>query len=90
MTQVGTFDAKASGVATVSFTITDDDIPEGPEVFYLHLYTLDKNILVGSPNRMQITIRANDDAYGVFSIDEVILIPFVLLSCVFDFIIDYN
>ena len=69
--QVARYEARASGVTAVTFTVTDDTVAESDELFYLRLEPLDQNVRVGSKSRLQIIIKANDDAYGVFSIDEV-------------------
>lgn len=67
----------------MQFTVRDDNIPEGPEVYYLRMHVLDKSVYVGSPSQMQVIIPANDDAYGVFSLDEVINHHYLILFITF-------
>ena len=69
--QVARYGPREQGVTSVTFTINDDLEPEPDELFYLRLDPLDPTVRVGPKNSMQVIVRANDDAYGVFSIDEV-------------------
>ena len=55
----------------VSFSVKDDDIPESEEIYYLDLAVFDPNVNIGSRNRLRVTIRASDDANGVFKLDQV-------------------
>ncbi|KAH9498631.1 Adhesion G-protein coupled receptor V1 [Bulinus truncatus] len=69
-TQVATVAARATGATAVVFSAKVDGIPEDDELFYFYLYVLDPDILVSSPRRLAVTIKANDDAFGVFSIAQ--------------------
>nr|XP_006812422.1 PREDICTED: G protein coupled receptor 98-like protein isoform X1 [Saccoglossus kowalevskii] len=57
-------------VVTATITILDDDIPETDELFILQLSIVtpsDQTPLaqVGTPAQAQLTIKANDDAFGI-------------------------
>ena len=55
-------------VVTVTVTITDDDIPEPNEVYYLFIYSVSGGdaIVDASRSYARLTILANDDPNGVF------------------------
>ncbi|GFR60104.1 G-protein coupled receptor 98 [Elysia marginata] len=69
--QVARYAARERGVTSVTFTVNDDLVAETEELFYMRLEPLDPAVRVGAKNTLRVVIRANDDAYGVFSIDEV-------------------
>ncbi|KAI8777860.1 G-protein coupled receptor 98, partial [Biomphalaria glabrata] len=71
VTQVASVPAGVTGGTNVVFSAKADGIPEDDELFYMRLYALDPSILVSSPNRLAVTVKANDNAFGVFSISEV-------------------
>ncbi|KAK7486800.1 hypothetical protein BaRGS_00021947, partial [Batillaria attramentaria] len=69
-TQVATF-TTTSTIASVAFTVRDDDEPESKELFYLHLTLIDSRVSLGSPSSIPVTIEASDDAFGVFGFLQV-------------------
>ena len=60
----------ASGVKEQNITIfvTDDSTPEGDETLTITLTRNSGETLLGNPKVLEVVIRANDDAYGVFSL----------------------
>ncbi|XP_070543508.1 adhesion G-protein coupled receptor V1-like isoform X2 [Ptychodera flava] len=55
-------------VDTATITVEDDDIPEPDEMFILQLSILNSlQATLGDPSQLQLTIKANDDAFGVIS-----------------------
>uniref|UniRef100_A0A1I8J347 Cadherin domain-containing protein n=1 Tax=Macrostomum lignano TaxID=282301 RepID=A0A1I8J347_9PLAT len=54
------------GVQTVTFTTVDDDLPEDDETYTISLTVRGTATLV-APTTVNVTILANDDAYGIFS-----------------------
>ena len=63
---------------TVVFTVRDDEIPEGDETFTMRLVVSNGDGILGDPRLAQVTIIANDDAYGIFSFANVSLIIFLV------------
>ena len=55
----------------VIFTITDDATPEPDEIYDISLEVTNGHGVIGSSNKGQITIVANDEAFGVFRFAEV-------------------
>ncbi|XP_013407178.1 G-protein coupled receptor 98-like [Lingula anatina] len=58
---------------SVSFFVLDDDIPERDEVFTLQLLlstNSSEKAMKGDPSEATITVRANDDAFGIFAFAE--------------------
>ena len=55
----------------VIFTITDDTTPEPDEIYDISLEVTNGHGVIGSPNKGQITIIANDGAFGVFRFVDV-------------------
>ena len=55
-------------MASVTFTVQDDDEAEADEFFNLYM-VLAGNMAatVGEPSQARVKILANDDAFGVFS-----------------------
>ncbi|XP_077988560.1 adhesion G-protein coupled receptor V1-like [Glandiceps talaboti] len=61
-----------NAIGTATITVTDDDLPEADEVFILRL-TINTpsgetpQAVVGNPSQTQLTIKANDNAFGIIS-----------------------
>ncbi len=55
----------------VIFTVRDDDLPEQDERFRVRLFVTNGDGDAGDPDSTMVTIRANDDAYGIFSLATV-------------------
>lgn len=47
----------------------DDDIPEGDLAYECYLVSADNGGVIGSDRNVRIHIDANDDGYGVISVD---------------------
>ena len=62
----------ANGVSeqTITIYVTNDTIPEGDETLSIKLTRNSGSTVIGDPNTLEVVIRANDDAYGVFSLDS--------------------
>ncbi|XP_076465121.1 adhesion G-protein coupled receptor V1-like [Babylonia areolata] len=54
---------------TLSVTVRDDIVPEGNETFTLELFDATGDLLITENSRTTVVILANDDAYGVFSLE---------------------
>lgn len=54
--------------------VMNDSEPEGDETFTITLKGNSEGTSIGSPKTLEVVIRANDDAYGVFSLDQLSLI----------------
>lgn len=61
----------ANGVSEQNITIyvLDDSIPEGDESLTITLTRNSGGTIIGNPKVLEVVIRANDDAYGVFNLD---------------------
>lgn len=69
--QVGSFYPGGPDTSSVTFTVLDDTIPEIEETFTFSLDVKTSGVIKGSENIAVVTIRANDDAYGVFGFVDV-------------------
>ncbi|KAJ8304142.1 hypothetical protein KUTeg_017725 [Tegillarca granosa] len=69
--QVGSFYPGGPEVSSVTFTVLDDTLPEVEETFTFSLDVKTSGVIKGSENIAIVTIRANDDAYGVFGFVDV-------------------
>ncbi|XP_061172919.1 adhesion G-protein coupled receptor V1-like [Saccostrea echinata] len=50
----------------ISVEVLNDDIPEGNETFYVQIFDIQGDLVLGESPNASITILANDNAYGVF------------------------
>ena len=57
------------GVSKQNITIyvIDDSLSEGDETIQIELFRNSQDTVIGDPSRLDVVIRANDDAYGVFN-----------------------
>ena len=64
------------GVSEQNITVyvMNDSEPEGDEAFTITLKGNSEGTSIGSPKTLEVVIRANDDAYGVFSLDQLSLV----------------
>ena len=64
------------GVSEQNITIfaTDDSIPEGDKFLNISLTRNSGKTTLGDPKTLEVVIRANDDGYGVFALDQSSLI----------------
>lgn len=69
--RVGSFYPGGPDVISLTFTVNDDTDPEMEETFTFELTVFSEGVTVESPRVAAVTIAANDDAYGVFSFEEV-------------------
>ena len=69
--QVASFAPGGNTVASVTFTVNDDEEPEIEETYVFSLTVMGSAHSVTVPNMVSVIIQANDDAYGVFSITDV-------------------
>ncbi|XP_068693739.1 adhesion G-protein coupled receptor V1-like isoform X3 [Montipora foliosa] len=54
----------------ITINVTDDSLPEGDETLTITLTRNSGKTAIGSPKTLEVVIRANDDAYGVFTLDQ--------------------
>ena len=52
----------------ITMYVTDDNTPEGDETLTISLTRNSGGASLGTPARLEVVIRANDDAYGVFNL----------------------
>lgn len=64
------------GVSEQNITIfvTNDSRPEGDEILNISLTKNSGKTALGDPKTLEVVIRANDDGYGVFALDQSSLI----------------
>ncbi len=60
-------------VQSLTFTVQDDDLPEEDEEFQFNLIITNGHGMLGDPDRTKVTVVANDNAYGIFSLATVSL-----------------
>ena len=48
------------------FTVRDDEIPEGDELYILQVRVTNGDGLIGAPDKGTVTIIANDEGFGIF------------------------
>lgn len=53
----------------ITIYITNDSSPEGDETLKITLTRNSGDTIIGDPKTLEVVIPANDDAYGVFSLD---------------------
>ena len=62
----------ANGVSkqTITIFVTNDNMPEGDETLTITLKGNTGKTVLGNPKILEVVIRANDDAYGVFNLSS--------------------
>ena len=68
-------------IQSVTFTVRDDDLPEGDEAFPVQLLVTNGHGVVGAPDIATVVIVTNDEAFGIFGFTSVRNL--LRLSCVF-------
>ena len=58
-------------IQSVTFTVRDDDLPEGDEAFPVQLLVTNGHGVVGAPDIATVVIVANDEAFGIFGFTSV-------------------
>ncbi|KAL8615956.1 hypothetical protein ACOMHN_034632 [Nucella lapillus] len=61
--------AAQESTKTLTVKVLDDTVPEGNETFTLELFDATGDLLITDNSRTTVVILANDDAYGVFSLE---------------------
>ena len=54
----------------ITIFVTDDSDPEGDEALNITLTKNSGKTTLGDPKTLEVVIRANDDSYGVFRLDQ--------------------
>lgn len=71
---------------SVFFTVRNDALAEPDETFSIVLKVTNGDGMVGNPNTGTVTIAASDDAFGVFSIEEVLVFVYLPDTHTYSFI----